>query len=135
MPDAADGRALILTQQFAELDRTIGGDPARRIVRFTNRDGLRFDIQRRGLRGEVAAGQTPGGHAQRGIVFTDNQQQFVGRIGGVGDDAQQRFIGFRQRHAAHLLARMANHNTMAFRQAIAQGAEGDAAIVRLDTQP
>ena len=135
MPDAADGRALILTQQFAESDWTIGGDPARRIVRFANRDGLWFNIQRRGLRREVAAGQAPGGHAQRGIVFADNQQQLVGWIGGVGDDAQQWLIGFRQRHAAHLLARVANHDTVAFRQAVAQRAEGDAAIVRLDTQP
>lgn len=75
------------------------------------------------------------GHAQRRIVFTDNQQQFIGRIGGVGDDAQQRLIGFRQHHAAHLLPRMANHDAVAFRQTVAQSAEGNAAIVRLDTQP
>ena len=95
MPYAADGHTLILADQLADFYRPIGGDPARGIVRPADGYRLRINIHAGRLRGEIAAGQSPGGHPQRRVVLADDEQQLIGRIAGVLNDPQQRLVGLR----------------------------------------
>ena len=115
MPHAANGHTLILTDQLADFYRTIGGDPARRIVGLADGNRLRIHGHAGRLRGEIAAGQAPRGHAQCGVILADDQQQLISRITGIFHDPQQRFVFLGQ--------------------AIAQRVKSDTAIVGLNTQP
>ena len=135
VPDAADRHALVFTQQLADFDRPVGSYPARGVVGLAQRNGLCRHLQAARLRRKIAARQPPGRRPQGVVVAADDQQQLVDRVVRVINDAQQRLAGLRQRQLAHLLAGMANHDAVLFRQLVTQRIEGDTAIVGLDAEP